>query len=460
MAQSDDKTILAVKQQFSIVGNSSALNSAIERALKVAPFDLSVLIIGESGSGKEFFPQIIHRYSKRRNNRYTVVNCGAIPEGTIESELFGHVKGAFTGADKDRKGYFEETNGGTIFLDEVAEMPLATQARLLRVLQNGEYIKVGSDVVQKTNVRVVAATNKDLMKAVKEGRFREDLYYRLSTIQIDIPALRERSDDISMIVRVFAHDFAEHNHTRPVKFTDQALKLLSMYSWPGNVRQLKSLIERICVYEDGKEITEDIIKNYIPNDTVLSTSLVTANNTDSSLNSMLVDMIKKLFAEVNELKKKIKNFESSTSTNSSTIIAQNHNKIIENTPTKMISDNEIQHSNKIQSEVLLDIPSNIKATDFQVKEEKIHNVIINPSMPKSTYSKHLNEMADNESKYNMVEVESSDEEYKSLDEIEKEAIEMALIRNKGKRKITAEQLKISERTLYRKIDEYKLNDNY
>ena len=460
MAQSDDKTILAVKQQFSIVGNSSALNSAIERALKVAPFDLSVLIIGESGSGKEFFPQIIHRYSKRRNNRYTVVNCGAIPEGTIESELFGHVKGAFTGADKDRKGYFEETNGGTIFLDEVAEMPLATQARLLRVLQNGEYIKVGSDVVQKTNVRVVAATNKDLMKAVKEGRFREDLYYRLSTIQIDIPALRERSDDISMIVRVFAHDFAEHNHTRPAKFTHQALKLLSMYSWPGNVRQLKSLIERICVYEDGKEITEDIIKNYIPNDTVLSTSLVTANNTDSSLNSMLVDMIKKLFAEVNELKKKIKNFESSTSTNSSTIIAQNHNKIIENTPTKMISDNEIQHSNKIQSEVLLDIPSNIKATDFQVKEEKIHNVIINPSMPKSTYSKHLNEMADNESKYNMVEVESSDEEYKSLDEIEKEAIEMALIRNKGKRKITAEQLKISERTLYRKIDEYKLNDNY
>ena len=460
MAQSDDKTILAVKQQFSIVGNSSALNSAIERALKVAPFDLSVLIIGESGSGKEFFPQIIHRYSKRRNNRYTVVNCGAIPEGTIESELFGHVKGAFTGADKDRKGYFEETNGGTIFLDEVAEMPLATQARLLRVLQNGEYIKVGSDVVQKTNVRVVAATNKDLMKAVKEGRFREHLYYRLSTIQIDIPALRERSDDISMIVRVFAHDFAEHNHTRPVKFTDQALKLLSMYSWPGNVRQLKSLIERICVYEDGKEITEDIIKNYIPNDTVLSTSLVTANNTDSSLNSMLVDMIKKLFAEVNELKKKIKNFESSTSTNSSTIIAQNHNKIIENTPTKMISDNEIQHSNKIQSEVLLDIPSNIKATDFEVKEEKIHNVIINPSIQKSTYSKHLNEMADNESKYNMVEVESSDEEYKSLDEIEKEAIEMALIRNKGKRKITAEQLKISERTLYRKIDEYKLNDNY
>ena len=342
MAQSDDKTIMAVKQQFSIVGNSSALNSAIERALKVAPFDLSVLIIGESGSGKEFFPQIIHRYSKRRNNRYTVVNCGAIPEGTIESELFGHVKGAFTGADKDRKGYFEETNGGTIFLDEVAEMPLATQARLLRVLQNGEYIKVGSDVVQKTNVRVVAATNKDLMKAVKEGRFREDLYYRLSTIQIDIPALRERSDDITMIVRVFAHDFAETNHTRPVKFSEQALKMLSMYSWPGNVRQLKSLIERICVYEDGKEITEEIIKNYIPNDTVLSTSLVAANNTEnSSLNSMLVDMIKKLFNEVNELKKKIKDFESPQHAEPANIIAQHDNNIIEAANTNILESKHL-----------------------------------------------------------------------------------------------------------------------
>ena len=245
--QNDDKNLLAVKQQFSIIGNSSALNNAIERALKVAPFDLSVLIIGESGSGKEFFPQIIHRYSKRKNKKYTVVNCGAIPEGTIESELFGHVKGAFTGADKDRKGYFEETNGGTIFLDEVAEMPLATQARLLRVLQNGEYIKVGSDIVQKTDVRVVAATNKNLMNAVKEGRFREDLYYRLSTIQIDIPALRERTDDIKMIVRVFAHDFAEKNHTMPVRFNEDALNALAMYSWPGNVRQLKSFIERICV---------------------------------------------------------------------------------------------------------------------------------------------------------------------------------------------------------------------
>ena len=449
MAQSDDKTIMAVKQQFSIVGNSSALNSAIERALKVAPFDLSVLIIGESGSGKEFFPQIIHRYSKRRNNRYTVVNCGAIPEGTIESELFGHVKGAFTGADKDRKGYFEETNGGTIFLDEVAEMPLATQARLLRVLQNGEYIKVGSDVVQKTNVRVVAATNKDLMKAVKEGRFREDLYYRLSTIQIDIPALRERSDDITMIVRVFAHDFAETNHTRPVKFSEQALKMLSMYSWPGNVRQLKSLIERICVYEDGKEITEEIIKNYIPNDTVLSTSLVAANNTEnSSLNSMLVDMIKKLFNEVNELKKKIKDFESPQHAEPANIIAQHDNNII-----------EAANTNILESKPLHTAVANLLEVSEPKEEVNFSKVKRSIISPRNNFGKHISQMADEEPKYNLVEVESSDEEFKSLEEIEKEAIEMALLRNNGKRKITAEQLKISERTLYRKIDEYKLNDN-
>lgn len=449
MAQSDDKTIMAVKQQFSIVGNSSALNSAIERALKVAPFDLSVLIIGESGSGKEFFPQIIHRYSKRRNNRYTVVNCGAIPEGTIESELFGHVKGAFTGADKDRKGYFEETNGGTIFLDEVAEMPLATQARLLRVLQNGEYIKVGSDVVQKTNVRVVAATNKDLMKAVKEGRFREDLYYRLSTIQIDIPALRERSDDINMIVRVFAHDFAERNRTRPVKFSEQAMKMLSMYSWPGNVRQLKSLIERICVYEDGKEITEEIIKNYIPNDTVLSTSLVAANNTENnSLNSMLVDMIKKLFNEVNELKKKIKDFESQQHAEPANIIAQHENNIIESAPTKVLESKPAHSAVADLYEV-----SEPKEDGFSAVKRSIIS-------PMHSFGKHMSELDDDEPKYSMVEVETSDEEFKSLEEIEKEAIEMALIRNKGKRKITAEQLKISERTLYRKIDEYKLNDKF
>ncbi|MGN0214331.1 MAG: sigma-54 interaction domain-containing protein [Muribaculaceae bacterium] len=457
MALNDDKTILAIKQQFSIVGNSSALNNAIERALKVAPFDLSVLIIGESGSGKEFFPQIIHRYSKRKNKKYTVVNCGAIPEGTIESELFGHVKGAFTGADKDRKGYFEETNGGTIFLDEVAEMPLATQARLLRVLQNGEYIKVGSDVVQKTDVRVVAATNKDLMKAVKEGRFREDLYYRLSTIQIDIPALRERTDDIKMIVRVFAHDFAEANHTRPVKFSEEALNTLSMYNWPGNVRQLKSMIERICVYEDGKEITADIINKYIPTDTVLTTSLVTSsNNNNKELNNFFMEVVKELYNEVKELKKRIKAFENSQSPHENPNIIKPKTKDLPLNSHKILSDKISSDAEEIHYFDEDDDKNN--NIDKCIGDESIPLFSCLPSHP-APYHKHIiNKDINEEPKYSMVEVDSSDEEFKSLEEIEKEAIEMALVRNNGKRKITADQLKISERTLYRKIEEYKLND--
>ena len=256
MAQNENKDILAAKQQFSIVGNSSALNNAIERALKVAPFDLSVLIIGESGSGKEFFPQIIHKYSKRKNKKYTVVNCGAIPEGTIESELFGHVKGAFTGADKDRKGYFEETNGGTIFLDEVAEMPLATQARLLRVLQNGEYIKVGSDVVQKTDVRIVAATNKNLKDAVREGRFREDLYYRLNVVSIQVPSLQERSEDIPLLAEHFLKVFGERNRKDVKGFTPKAMDMLIKYPWPGNVRELENAVERAVVLLFGSYVSE------------------------------------------------------------------------------------------------------------------------------------------------------------------------------------------------------------
>ncbi|MGM9803753.1 MAG: sigma-54 interaction domain-containing protein [Muribaculaceae bacterium] len=445
----DNTNILSVKQQFSIVGNSTALNIAIERALKVAPFDLSVLIIGESGSGKEFFPQIIHRYSRRKNKRYTVVNCGAIPEGTIESELFGHVKGAFTGADKDRRGYFEETNGGTIFLDEVAEMPLATQARLLRVLQNGEYIKVGSDVVQKTDVRVVAATNKDLLKAVKEGKFREDLYYRLSTIQIDIPALRDRTDDIRMIVRVFAHDFAEKNKTVPVKFSEDALNALTMYSWPGNVRQLKSLIERICVYEAGKEISADIIKTYIPTDTVLTTSVATVNSSNDTMNTMLLNMISKLFNELENMKEKIKTLETKAAP------------VANIDPTPVASSRELNHSITMPT-----LSKSVELDSFQptALEHNPAPIALNPSImnaPKKTYtSKHKSEYIEDIPKDNLEELSDTNYEYKSLEEIEKEAIEQALTRNKGRRKITAEQLKISERTLYRKIEEYNLGDKY
>lgn len=446
MAQNENKDILAAKQQFSIVGNSSALNNAIERALKVAPFDLSVLIIGESGSGKEFFPQIIHKYSKRKNKKYTVVNCGAIPEGTIESELFGHVKGAFTGADKDRKGYFEETNGGTIFLDEVAEMPLATQARLLRVLQNGEYIKVGSDVVQKTDVRIVAATNKNLKDAVREGRFREDLYYRLSTIQIDIPALRERADDIKMIVRVFAHDFADKYNTPPVKFSESALNALTMYSWPGNVRELKSIIERICVYEGGKEIDADIIAKYIPQDTVLSTSIVaTKNHDNNNINGMLLEMIKNLFNEVNELKKKINNYPESTHIDnriSQPATVSNDTKDVYMHEDYLYLDSDKGNDTKVDQSY-----ASTEVSQYPVK-----------SAPHGMLAPIVHNVGDDSHKYRLVDVESSDEEFKSLEEIEKEAIEQALVRNNGKRKITADQLKISERTLYRKIEEYKLND--
>lgn len=256
--------IQRVKQRYSIIGNASALLGAVSRAMQVAPIDLSVLIIGESGVGKEFFPNIIHDFSARKHNKYIAVNCGAIPEGTIDSELFGHEKGAFTGAISSRKGYFEEADGGTIFLDEVAELPLTTQARLLRVLESGEYIKVGSSEVQKTNIRVVAATNKNMLEAVSEGKFREDLYYRLSTILIQIPALRERGNDILLLTRKFANDFAEKYRMPAIKLNDNAKEVLLGYRWPGNVRQLKNVIEQVSLFEAGEDVDGEKMKKYLP----------------------------------------------------------------------------------------------------------------------------------------------------------------------------------------------------
>ena len=244
-----DNDIRALKLRFGIVGESPALIAAIRRAMLVAPIDLSVLIIGESGSGKESFPKIIHESSPRKHKKYIAVNCGAIPEGTIDSELFGHVKGSFTGAIADHKGYFEEADGGVIFLDEVAEMPMSTQARLLRVLENGEYLRVGDSTVRKTNIRVVAATNKDMMQAVKDGKFREDLYYRLSTVQINVPPLRERGDDVLLLARLFLRNFITANRTAEVTLTDDAQRMLKAYHWPGNVRQLKSVIEQVALFE-------------------------------------------------------------------------------------------------------------------------------------------------------------------------------------------------------------------
>lgn len=256
--------VVRAKQRFSIIGNSEALNSAIERAVKVAPIDLSVLVTGESGSGKEFFPKIIHQYGARKHKKYIAVNCGAIPEGTIDSELFGHEKGSFTGALSDRKGYFEEADGGTIFLDEVAELPLTTQARLLRVLETGEFLKVGSSKVQKTDIRVVAATNADLLKAVRAGKFREDLYYRLSTVIIQVPNLHDRGDDVLLLARKFASDFSERYMTAPIRFSEEAGELLLAYRWPGNVRQLKNIVEQLALFDSGETITHRRLIEVIP----------------------------------------------------------------------------------------------------------------------------------------------------------------------------------------------------
>ena len=256
--------IQTVKQRFGIIGNSEALNRAIDIAVQVAPTDLSVLITGESGVGKENFPQIIHHYSHRKHGAYIAVNCGAIPEGTIDSELFGHEKGSFTGATTDRKGYFEVADGGTVFLDEVGELPLSTQVRLLRVLETGEFIKVGSSKTQKTNVRVVAATNLNMMQAIRDGRFREDLYYRLNTVPIFVPPLRERKDDIVLLFRKFAADFAEKYNMPPIRLTDSAKTALSNYYWNGNVRQLKNITEQISVIEQKREIDEQTLRNYLP----------------------------------------------------------------------------------------------------------------------------------------------------------------------------------------------------
>jgi DNA-binding NtrC family response regulator len=252
------------KQRFSIIGNSTLLLRAIERAVKVAPIDLSVLVTGESGSGKEFFPKIIHQFGSRKHKKYIAVNCGAIPEGTIDSELFGHEKGSFTGAISARKGYFEEADGGTIFLDEVAELPLTTQARLLRVLESGEFLKVGSSAVQKTDIRIVAATNVDLQKAVAKGKFREDLYYRLSTVQIQVPSLHDRGDDIILLARKFARDFSEKYMTSPITFGDDVRRLMLTYNWPGNVRQLKNVVEQLALFEAGQEVSREEMLELLP----------------------------------------------------------------------------------------------------------------------------------------------------------------------------------------------------
>ena len=394
--------IQQVKLRFGIIGNTEALSRAIDVAIQVAPTDLSVLITGESGVGKESFPQIIHQYSRRKHGQYIAVNCGAIPEGTIDSELFGHEKGAFTGAIGERKGYFGEADGGTIFLDEVGELPLPTQARLLRVLESGEFIKVGSSKVQKTDVRIVAATNVNLTQAIADGRFREDLYYRLNTVPIQIPPLRERGEDVLLLFRKFAGDFAEKYRMPAIQLTEDAKQVLLAYPWPGNVRQLKNITEQISIIETNREINAAILQGYLP---VQNTQRLPAlfgikdsKNFESEreiLYSVLFDMRQ----EVSELKKMVHN-----------LMAEKGNVSLV-TPVPPASVPTIIHPVKAPCPV---------DDDIQDTEEYV-------------------------------------EESLSLDEVKNEMIRKALEKHHGNRKSAAQDLNISERTLYRKIKEYGLD---
>ena len=300
-----DGEVQAVKQRFQIIGNSPALLNAIARAIRVAPVDLSVLVTGESGAGKEFFPKIIHQFGARKHRKYIAVNCGAIPEGTIDSELFGHEKGAFTGAIAARKGYFEEADGGTIFLDEIAELPLTTQARLLRVLETGEFLKVGSSVVQRADVRVVAATNVNLLEAVKKGKVREALYYRLSTIIIPVPNLHDRGADVCLLARKFASDFSHKYRTAPIAFSDDALRLMQLQRWPGNVRQLKNVIEQTALFHAGEEVTRSVLAEYIQNDTEHSLPATRGHGEQEEREKMLLKLVMALREETDMLKARL-----------------------------------------------------------------------------------------------------------------------------------------------------------
>lgn len=418
MATINDSTIRAIKQRFGIVGESPALIAAIRRAMLVAPIDLSVLIIGESGSGKESFPKIIHESSPRKHKKYIAVNCGAIPEGTIDSELFGHVKGSFTGAIADHKGYFEEADGGVIFLDEVAEMPMSTQARLLRVLENGEYLRVGDSTVRKTNIRVVAATNKDMLQAVKDGKFREDLYYRLSTVQINVPPLRDRGDDIILLSRLFMRNFINENRTSEVTLTEDAQRHLKAYHWPGNVRQLKSVIEQVALFESGNTVDAATLSMYMPSSRETALTVQSQPNYDyNAEREQLFTLILSMRAEIEALKKRMDGAG----------------------PTSHVSSTV--HELQRDTNPLLDLGTGNSDIDMT---SPYHNM------------QHQHQPQDLGRVDEVAAMDVEGEAVKTLDETERETIESALRRNNGRRKVTAQELNISERTLYRKIKQYNL----
>jgi len=407
--------VQGIKQKFGIIGNSPELNRAIDVAVQVAPTDLSVLITGESGTGKEVFPQIIHQKSARKHNQYIAVNCGAIPEGTIDSELFGHEKGSFTGALSDRKGYFEVADKGTIFLDEIGELPLSTQVRLLRVLEAGEFIRVGSSKSQKVDVRVVAATNVNLEKAVKDGKFREDLYYRLNTIPITVPPLRERKEDINLLFRKFATDCAEKYRMPTMRLNEEAQNMLTQYRWPGNIRQLKNVTEQISVIEQERTINTDSLSKYLPiNESLLPAIYANKEDEDKTFSSEREILYKVLFdmkKDMTDLKKLV--FD-----------------LMQKEDTNLINDEE--------KSVIIN----------KLYEEKDIN-ILQDETESTTISRHAESV--------IQDTEEFIEESLSIEEKEKELIVKALEKHNGKRKHAATELGISERTLYRKIKEYNIS---
>lgn len=412
-----ENEIQSVKQRFGIIGNAPMLNNAVRVAMQVAPTEMSVLITGESGSGKESFSKIIHSLSPRKHGQFIAINCGSIPEGTIDSELFGHEKGSFTGAHESRKGYFEVTNGGTIFLDEIGEMPLGTQARLLRVLENGEFIKVGSSKVLKTDVRVVAATNVNLMHKVENVKFREDLYYRLNSVPIFVPPLRERGKDVELLFRKFASDFAERYKVKPIALTEEAKEILIKYRFPGNIRQLKNLVDQISVLSsDIKEINAEILQGYLPGQSSLPTLYKEGAGQDLSEREILYKVLFDMRKDVNELKRIVLESVANPS-HAAQIVKENPHLFAEVQSERNIS----------QEPVVLNINGN--GTPTESTSEEVQDIS-----------------------------HEAEDDSLSIDKKEKELIMRALRKNNNKRKYAARDLGISERTLYRKIKEYELED--
>lgn len=455
--------ILSIKQRFEIIGNAPALNYAIQVAAQVAPTDMTVLISGESGSGKESFSKIIHNLSPRRHNQFIAINCGAIPDGTIDSELFGHEKGSFTGAVDTRKGYFEATNGGTIFLDEIGEMPLGTQARLLRLLENGEFIKVGSSKVQKSDVRVVAATNVNLLDAVEKGTFRQDLYYRLNTVPITVPPLRARGEDVELLFRKFAGDFAERYRMKPIKLLEDARSALMAYAFPGNIRELKNLVQQVSILSEEREITGEMLRKFLPQQPANSkiTSLLRLADVQQEANKYTErDLMYKILFDMKRDMDELKRLVSQVLTGGTASLDQLRN-IMGSTHsadmstaniTTLATVNEYRHDGM---NMATSLPSGTTSMSGPMSVTPLGaNAPTTPLIIDSHTAQRSTDIEDVEEVTHYLPTEES----LSLGQKEKEMIERALLKHNRKRKLAAQALGISERTLYRKIKEYQLDN--